>query len=83
MNLPIRSTTPDEDFAIRQWEIATVEFLATDGRMWLGGENRFAAMAVMIEELGLADAVNKRAAINQAFQELKKRGLLEADDSAE
>lgn len=72
-------TPEDNDFEIRQWRISTAQWLGTDGANWRGDENRAHAMLVMLDELHLTDAEDKVAALTQAYEELRRRGLIEEE----
>jgi hypothetical protein len=63
----------------QSWTDATTTFLASNSE-WPGGEKNKTILGLKIQELGLIDAEDKVSAISQAFNAMKKDGLIFAND---
>jgi len=65
----------------QSWADATTAFLKS-GSDWPGGEKNKKLLGLKIQELGLLDATDKVAAIQQAYAALKQDDLLFANETA-
>lgn len=66
----------------QSWAEATTTFLNLPGNTWPGGEKNKQILGLKLQELGLLDADDKTAAIQQAYDSMKQDGLIFANDGS-
>jgi trimeric autotransporter adhesin len=67
----------------QSWADATEVFRTGVGANWPGGDKNVELMGMEILRLGLTDADDKVAALNQAYTELQRRGMIYKDAPAQ
>lgn len=67
----------------KSWAQATEEFLHGPGSDWPGGERNREQLGMRIAAMGLTDAKDKVAALNAAYNEMKRTGSVFANEQVD